>query len=278
MLRSRDGRLCDNWTMRIFAIALMSIGVGVALGLFVRGPSESEKRLANLVAAAERPPKEVSLREWLAAQPKPEIPSGTGKITGTVNYEDGRPAPGIKMKLQIIGGDPSWGAMTCNDPSDIEQVVRGVLWHWHVYWIPVDETTTNERGEYTFEGLAGESYAVTAYLDGYRIERDDDRIIDPDAVADFIAKPLHKVVLDVRLPDGRQPSRAELSILQADGGRGGSWDPAGNVGWFTAGKYEITAAVWRSDVHLYESNTASFEIRPGDDPRDLKLSLEPAVE
>lgn len=264
--------------MRAIAIAVVSLAVGVALGVLVRGPSENEQKLADLAAAAEIPPKEVSLREWLAAQPKPEIPRGTGKITGTIKYEDGRPASAIAVKLQMVGGDPSWGAMTCDDPSDIEQVVRGILWNWHMFWIPIAETTTNERGEYAFEGLADQSYAVSGFLEGYAVEELNDRVLNPDAVSDFVLKPLHELILDVRLPDGRQPSRAHLTYIYDEGVGSGVWRPSDEAGWLTAGKYEISASVWRSDVHLYESNKVSFEIRPGDAPRKVKLSLEPVIE
>jgi len=262
--------------MRTVALGLLLFGVGVAVGYVLAGGRTADRKLAELVAASEDAPKQVSLGDWIAAQPEPETPRGDHTVHGTVKFEDGRPAPGVAMWVQYDVEWDFWRIMVDarpNDPSDAERTMKALLHKYRFGSTYVAETTTDAGGAFKMGGISLDmGYGVRGHLEGYEV-RELEPSATPHAAKKFVAHKLHRVDVDLRLPGGLDPSRADL-VLSANGWTSSIvWRPGEETLWLPVGAYRLSADVWRNDVHLYDSRKVTFTIREDTAAKTIGLNL-----
>jgi hypothetical protein len=114
------------------------------------------------------------------AAPAEPAPRGDGTVTGRIVDERGAPIARLRTRLLIHSGEIRW-----------DERVR--------------ETTTDEDGRYSFSNLPREEVVVRAEKRGYEIAPVDVlAYMDcrPDAVVDFVGKPVPSVSIRVVGPDG----------------------------------------------------------------------------
>jgi hypothetical protein len=177
-------------------------------------------------AAPEQPPEPAEPREgqspyeaWLASLEVEIPPAGTGRIWGTVTSL-GQPVGGATVRARPLFPEeyPRTGTME----EQLEHRVRSSLFGERA----VTEAVTGPDGRYEFTGLAEGDHMLEAEADGYRmVSRAYDRHT-PDTEVNLVMRPVAYLVLDVRLPNGSQPERAQVSYSHGNSRSGGAWSPA----------------------------------------------------
>jgi hypothetical protein len=156
---------------------------------------------------------------WLATIEVEAPLAGTGRIWGTVTSL-GQPVAGatVRARPPYPQRFPSSGTLE----EQLEHRARMALFDDQA----ASETVTASDGTYEFTTLGEGEYTLSVSADGHRMtSRAHDRHT-PDAEVNLVMRPVAYLVLDVRLPDGSQPERAQVSVSHGSSTSGAAWTPA----------------------------------------------------
>jgi hypothetical protein len=185
----------------------------------------------------------------------PSAESGTGAITGSVVEPDGAPLAGVLVRAEPseekpeTSGEAAAPRLPPGSPPPRKDVAREVQ-EFEKRLVReqagLREAVTDSSGAYALSGLTAKSYALEAWLVGYRIVQVGGNLWAPITVGsrcDFKAVPLRSVSVSVLLPDGTAPGKAAIEWKPAGGGDEGSadWSPADPGIEVEPGTYEFTA-------------------------------------
>ena len=223
-----------------------------------------------------------TLAELLDALPAPTLvdASGTGTIRGRLATSEGTPLPGIEIVATVVGA-PAQPRPATAGARPLEDVVRETVAEWHRSRATRRTTLTEADGRYQLSGLAQVPWRVYAHAVGYAVSASDDRAwrgLRPDATLDFTATLQFDVQVDVRLPDGSQPSSARIVDLhhfsEHAGGRGERpWSPGRPLS-LQAGRHTLTAVVAGEHPGIeLQSPETEVTLRAGEAPPSITLRV-----
>jgi len=283
--------------MRGLVVVLVSLvaggGVGYLLGSSDAAPPRGERaghRTADVAGQRrESSPDrsaggtDASVREALAALPRPEPRAGAGRITGIVRTEDGTPLAGATVRsIPHVEPRRVRDARKGRGPPagvDLENQVRDLVWRHYGQQQGMRTITTGADGTFVLEGLADTTHRVRAYREGYVIggaghwRWEDAR---PGAELEFVATPVVLLTVDVRGPDGSQPPRARIVWKRGEAGSSetGSefWSPGAPEIALKPGAYTLEATV--DDGTPLASPAKTRTLKRGRTPEPVLLTLE----
>ncbi len=240
------------------------------------GEVAAENDLASAaVPAADRE----ALRALLARIPGPDIPSGTGSLSGKVTRVDGSPVAGVRVRVRANPpprhGERSRNRYYFEDADPLETVTRALdSMRW--YAGTTREGLSAEDGAYRIEGLIDAEYWLVPPEKGWTFQPRGGggrggRFRAGDVV-DILATPTAEVDLTVLLPDGSPPKEATLWGDIPGGGRtGSSWTPGGGPVSLPVGRHEVH--VTAGDQQEFRSDPTPLELKEGAPPLPLVVSL-----
>lgn len=205
--------------------------------------------------------------------PDPRPPAqGNGVVHCSVRTESGDPLPGVRIVLEALSSSmPGYTRVPATRDLDLdaEEIIDSfaAITRWrHRSRV---ERTTDALGEAEFAGLPALEYRAIPVLDGYRIRREDGREpIVAGTRAEFEAQPIVALELDVRLPDGTQPERAQVAFRHGNSHHNRQWTPDGEPLSVDPGRYDLEVT---SGDHR---GTAEVEVVEGVRPDPMRVELE----
>ncbi|MHC4598350.1 MAG: carboxypeptidase-like regulatory domain-containing protein [Planctomycetota bacterium] len=217
-----------------------------------------------------------TLEEVISAIPVPKAEAGTGEITGRVTTVNGKPLEGVTVRAErtrpTTGGDRP-------KEEDFETRVREFVSRARWKKATRRETLTSADGSFILTGLADDLYSIKAFKEGYDIQPGDwigsDKARPGDAVV-FLATARIAVRIAILLPDGSQPSRAEVRIGGPRyWGSTEPWTPQDPVLRRPPGTYRFTATA--GDREEYDSDAKIATLVAGAPTRTVTLRLKKIV-
>jgi len=154
--------------------------------------------------------------------------AGTGTVTGTVRDPAGKPVPGVvvtamtdaqPVSLSVARRRARQKPHLDRDLADVAQdAIQSELWRRYARVT----ATTGPSGRFKLDGLMDSGHTLTAYHASYDVQplAQNRRRVVPDAVFDFLARPVVEVQVEVRMPDDTLAENAWLS-WDGEHGRGG---------------------------------------------------------
>jgi len=228
-----------------------------------------------------------SIPEGLAAAPVDPIPTGEGRITGSVTDPRGRPVSGA---LVVAVPHYDWSAAPeakrrrggAAPPSldwDLKEAVRTRVAYYRWMHEAQRRARTDAEGRYRIERLAPGKHSLTAYVEGREIMAkpgsNASQAADGDRI-DFVVYPLVEIPVDVRLPGGTRPRKASIRCLQrsesGSSGRSQMWTAEERWIELRPGGYELTALVVQGDRTLRSASQA-IVVKAGESPPELVFAL-----
>ena len=164
-------------------------------------------------------------------QPQVQERVGGEQLGGNILTLDGQPLGGVVLVARDASRKPAsvedTRAVGTGVPDDdsLDATLRKAAESWGRAREGRQRTESRPDGSYGFEGLVAGTYRVKAYKVGWSIEAIAGETALTGETLNFLAQPYHEVELDVRLPDGSQPSEA-LIILSGEGSGMQPWTPA----------------------------------------------------
>jgi hypothetical protein len=157
------------------------------------------------------------------------ILDGEGSVTGTVRDPAGVPIEGVIVtalpEAQPFGLAVAWREARERPHVDrhLDEVARyaieGELWRRYARIT----TKSGPDGHFELKGLMDAPHTLTAFHDAYDVKPLSHRgKVVPDAVVDFLARPVAEVRVEVLMPDG---TVAEHAWLKWQGPHGPGWGP-----------------------------------------------------
>jgi hypothetical protein len=148
-----------------------------------------------------------SLRAFLEQVPEPEVPRGTGSITGIVRTEDGIPLDGVEVTCSPVPPAAPVPARRRGDPRGERDPVDAAVLAFResrFFARPRWRTKTNAAGEFRFDGLSGVRHVVRAAKRGWEMDRVDAEGEDrPGTEVVYKAVPSVEVWFEVAAADGK---------------------------------------------------------------------------
>jgi len=270
-------------------LAVAAFGAGLGLG-HVLQPAPGPGRMGRSAAAPTegRGPEvpEASLRERLLALPAPETPAGDGVIRGSVRDDTGAPLEGALVVATLVLESPmhkSRKGGAAPEDRDLEEMVRTIMWRELGQRQSRRTGRSGADGSYELTGLADAKWQLRAYKEGYDLQphRSSAYNVEPGATVDFAGGAIVRIDVDVRMPDGSRPRRADI---RADSRRGNTssaafepWLPEQPWIELKPNTYELTAEVRGAAEHL-KSPAQTVKAEPGAAPSVvLRLESRPAL-
>ncbi len=266
-------------TPSISEIASEARPVPASLRAPVPGPES-----AAVTKTAPQPSTLSALAAAIAAFPAPEVPRGTGKISGRVRTVEGVGIPGAKVSVMPDGRGRQKSKAAARKPEGEKRDDPAALAARVKDWVQAErelnartrETTSDPDGSYAVDDLPPGKFFVTGEARGYEISNRGNAL-EPDATHDLIATPVALLEPTVVMPDGSAPDAATLHFQSADGSSSQSrhWspaDPAHREVNAPAGTWKVHVAGGENQDELAsEKQTLTF--RPGDPPVAATFAL-----
>ncbi|MAG58700.1 MAG: hypothetical protein CMJ83_20620 [Planctomycetes bacterium] len=209
--------------------------------------------------------------------------SGTGRITGTVKDEAGRPIADVVLRAvpNRIGqrGRDSVGEGPPRDAS-LESQVKSLVRRVQTSRASRRESITDENGQFMFIDLAeGRQYGLRAWKEGYTVSpkhwREANQAKPGDEVG-FVAKPVTRVSVAVIMPGGAMAQNASITgrVTRANSSRSISrrWSRQQPYVALPPDSYKIHAAT-TVDGEEYFSETVDVVVEEGKVPDACVLHL-----
>lgn len=225
-----------------------------------------------------------SMARLIAAIPKPSVATGNGIITGSVQTADGRPLEGvfIRARYRPPSSEGRRHKKGGSAPKDrpIEEHVMNTIKNIQSQRLSRKEARSDGEGQFALAGLADGSYSLSAYLAGYELSSKSGNSfyrLKPGDTADYIAKPIVTVPVNVLLPDGASPEKASLKFSAHSDDNSSRLDAEP---WYrddptiqlTPGRYTLKATC-KQDGGEYTSDDQSLTLEAGVTPPQLTLQL-----
>jgi len=228
-----------------------------------------------------------TISERLASAPVDPIPTGDGRITGSVTDPQGGPVSGA---LVVATPHYDWSAApgtkrhrgVAAPPSldwDLEEAVRTRLAYYRWMHEARRQARTDPDGFYRIEKLAPGKHSLIAYVQGCEVVAKAGsnayQAMDGDRI-DFVAYPLVVVPVDVRLPEGTRPREAAVNCTQrvesSSQSRRRLWTSDQRWIELRPGGYELTALVDEPGRTLRSASQA-IVVKAGETPSELVFLL-----
>lgn len=262
------------------AAMLITLGLGFVLGMSASGgtdevpqaaaedsnstpgrPSQDslfeQRRTSRIHAPAadqSAPDTERAVRSALSTEDPtaPLASTGAGRIEGVVRTVDQEPLADVVLVATRRSNQRSGQATPIGRaapvPETLEQALRGAASRWRSRRQREFRTSTNAEGRFVFDNLPDGRFGMRAYRMGFRIESEPKRFeFELGSSIRFVALAVHEVEFDLRLPDGSQPERAELSVIDGGMKRSGTWTPEKSTRQFVKPLVKILARTTESD-------------------------------
>jgi hypothetical protein len=156
--------------------------------------------------------------------------AGEGTISGTVRDPSGRPVAGV-MVTAVPEAQPFGLSLSArrareraHEDRDLSTVagdaIQGELWRRYAR----RTASTTADGRFELAGLMDARHTLTAFHEGFdlRASLQQGKVV-PDAVVDFVARPVVEVRVEVRMADGSLAEHAWLSWQGPHGTGWGAW-------------------------------------------------------
>ncbi|MFQ5845687.1 MAG: carboxypeptidase-like regulatory domain-containing protein, partial [Planctomycetota bacterium] len=205
--------------------------------------------------------------------------SGEGTITGTVRDPAGEPVAGV-IVTALPQARPFGLARAARrirerphvdrDLADVARdAVQDELWRRYAR----RTASSGPDGRFALEGLMDARHTVTAFHDRYDVRPlSQQRAVVPDAVVDFVARPVAEVRVEVRMPDGTLADNAWLRWTGPHGRGSDAWVKESPTVRLPIGNCKVKASTWLPEP--MESAEVERAIPPGDSADVLVLQLQ----
>ncbi|MCP5022795.1 MAG: hypothetical protein GY930_13605 [bacterium] len=261
-------------------------------------PSETALRSANENVMREKPEKapvtQVSSSEAAALLNDMEptavaVEDGTGTVFGRVIDTAGQPMSGAVIRLTgrpktISSRSPSKVGQGAPDQDSLKETVRKAAQDFHDRRARNVETSTDEQGQFRFEGLLDLGWSAKAYLEDFVLTAESSASsIRIGAELNFTAALVQEVPVEVVMTDGNLAERAFLvvtALSDQNQSRTYRWSSDGAFLRLIPGRYKVRALSHGSDdLDLSElaSSTEKLSIEAGVVPEALVLNLVPRL-
>lgn len=275
------------WKRVLLVGAAFAAGLGVG---YVSQPAPDGGRADRPVAAPaggrERDMPERSLHEQLLSLPTPETPVGDGVIRGYVRDDHGAPLEGALIVASLVlERSPHKSRKGCAAPEDrdLEQMVRAIVWEELGQRQSRRTARTRADGSYELTGMADTKWQLRAYKEGFDLQPQGSSAynVEPGAIVDFAGGSLVRIDVDVLLPDGSRPTRADIRADSRQGNTSSAafepWLPGQPWIELKPNTYELTAEIRGAEEHM-KSRPQAVKAEPGATPTVvLRLESRPAL-
>ncbi len=207
---------------------------------------------------------------WIAQFADSVPDAGTGRIFGQVLLKEGTPVEGVTVTaVPNRRSQPSYSP----DPS-IRESLENYARYVHFSRTGRREAVTGADGRYEFTGLGDYEYSVNARADAYEVRSAGGYSgrIRPDAEVNFSAQLMCVVKLDLRMPDGSQPEKANVTFRRGNNTRGISWSPSGQPLQMEPGTYSMDISVGDDREFTSEPETVELTFESSPFERTVQLS------
>ena len=203
--------------------------------------------------------------------------TGDGTIRGTVRDPGGLPVSGVTVTA-IPQGAPAqvwlerrWARQRPHLDREFSKVageaIAGELWRRDVR----RSATTDANGKYAIRGLSRNNHTLTAFHDEYEVKPLNQRgKLQPDAIVDFLAKPIHETRVEVLLPDTTLAEYARLAWEGPEGRGVEIWSRDRGTARLPLGSVKVQARIWLPEP--MESDEVSHQVT-ADSSEPLVLQL-----
>jgi hypothetical protein len=179
------------------------------------------------------------------------ILAGEGVVSGTVRDPAGAPVAGV-MVTALPEARPfglaiadRWARQRPHEDRDLTDVARdaieGELWRRYAR----RTVKTGPDGRFELGGLMDAGHTVTAFHERYDVQPLSQKgKVVPDAVVDFLARPVIEVRVEVRMPDGSLAEHAWLRWEGPQGSGGDAWTQERGKARLPVGSCRVKAQTW----------------------------------
>jgi hypothetical protein len=204
---------------RSLLLTAAGFAAGLALGYALRPAPAADRaaRPASVVApeAQRREAATNDLHEQLMALPVPELPEGEGTILGHVRDDEGAPLEGVLIVAALVlEGPPQKSRKGAAAPQDrdLDDMVREMVWTERGRRESRRTARSGADGSYELTGVADAKWQLRAYKEGYELRpyRSSAYNVEPGATVDFVGDSIVRIDVDVLMPDGSRPPRAQI--------------------------------------------------------------------
>jgi hypothetical protein len=204
--------------------------------------------------------------------------SGDGTIRGTVRDPSGIAVAGVVVTavpdtqpphISIARREARQQPHKDRDLSNVaSEAIASEMWRRDAR----RTAKSDANGKFAITGLTDSNHTLTAYHDDYEVAPLSQRgRVQPDAVVDFLAKPISEVKVEVRLPDG---NTAEFARVLWDGpqGRGSDmWTVESGTVRMPLGALKVEARTWLPEP--MESEKVDYVVGPRSSEDALVLQM-----
>jgi len=229
-------------------------------------PERKTRGQVPVAPAAERTAAPDSMASWIDGLAVDPPAKGSGKIVGRVTDAAGEPVSGVivvvtanRPRSNRKGTKAPAGPTESPIAEDVARYAKRQIRRR----LGRRQVRTDADGMYAATGLAATSYRIDAYAKGYQLRatgRASQWRVKPGSELNFVARPIVRLYVDVRLSGGGRPEAADIrwTFHKSNGGTTGSsdrWSPSSRWIELAPGTYTLRA------VLRDESEAASAEKR-----------------
>lgn len=236
-------------------------------------PARSDTAFEQASTQASPPPRVDSeagaFKAWLASIGG-ELPvAGTGRIHGRVLTADARPIPGATVTATPQYPTPA----DYSEDRGLEEVVARYARTSRFSRTGKAEAVTDADGRYEISNLGDYEYSISAKAQGFRLNQTarNQWRVRPDAEVNFEGSPVCELRLDVRLPNGEQPARANIVFKSGTNSRTQHWSPGSPKVTVDPGSYQATATA--GDHSEFMSDEFELQLAPGEEEPERRVDL-----
>jgi hypothetical protein len=254
---------------RSLLLIAAAFAAGVGVGYLWQPAPASDRAVAPPTAAAPESGK-APLREHLNALPAPDLPTGDGTIRGHVRDDEGAPLEGVLIVASLVMDDPPRkspkGAAAPQD-RQIDDLVADLVRRERGQRESRRTARTGSDGSYELTGIADAKWLVRAYKEGYELQpfRSSAYNVGPGATVDFAGGPIVRIDVDVLMPDGTRPRRAQIRATSqrrnSSSASSESWFPDDRWIELKPHVYELMAEV--QGTEYLKSQPQTVNVEPG---------------
>lgn len=194
---------------------------------------------------------------------------GEGVIHGRVLTSDGRPIPDATITATPQYPTPA----DYSEDRGLEEVVARYARTSRFSRTGKVEAVSDAEGHYELNNLGDYDYSISAKVEGYRLNQTarNQWRVRPDAEVNFEGAPVCEVHLDVRLPDGEQPKRANISFKSGTGNRTQHWSPGNPKVTVDPGTYQMSATAGEHSEFM--SDEVELQLVQGEEQPERRIDL-----
>ena len=215
------------------------------------------------------------LARALAELPALEIPRGDGRIDVIVKTDEGVGVQGVRvlcvpeMPKSLVR---SWQDVP-RDQIDSAELLLDYANRLRWGKEAAVEAVTDASGACSLEGLSQAKHSVRAQADGWQIRSASRSTseVEPGSTVEFKAKQRTQVRIEVVMPDGSVPEKAQITFRNGGSSRGGRWSPDRPDVDAEVGTWDVSATA--GDGELFRSQAEQVTVEVGRPAPVVRLEL-----